>query len=182
MLIRPTQKSDAHSISRIYVRTWQDTYLGIIPYAYLAKMSIPHHAQAFLNELNSNQVVSFIAEDRGQGAGFITGGYETTGDSIYGGEIFTLYVLKNYQRQGVGSRLVSALANQLQRIGIYSMLVRVLKQNPYRHFYKKINGIYLKTQRLPFAGETLDVEFYGWLDASLVYPGSDFNASSTFAG
>ena len=182
MLIRPTQKSDARSISRIYVRTWQDTYLGIIPYAYLTTMSISHHAQAFLNDLNSNHVISFIAEDRGRVVGFITGGYETTGDSIYCGEIFTLYVLKNYQRQGVGAKLVSALARQFNQIGIYSMLVRVLKQNPYRHFYEKINGIYLKTQRLPFAGETLDVEFYGWIDATLVYPGSDFNMSSTFAG
>ena len=182
MLIRPTQRGDVHSISRIYVKTWWDTYLGIIPYAYLTTMSIPLHAQAFLNELNNNHVVSFVAEDRGRLVGFITGGYETTGDSIYCGEIFTLYVLKKFQRQGVGAKLVSALARQLDQFGIHSMLVRVLKQNPYRHFYKKINGIYLKTQRLPFAGETLDVEFYGWIDVSLVYPGSDFSVSSTFAG
>ena len=101
MLIRPSQRSDAHSISRVYVKTWQDTYLGIVPYAYLTTMSIPQLAQAFLSDLKSNHVVSFIAEDRGRVVGFITGGYETNGDSIYCGEIYTLYVLNKYQRQGV---------------------------------------------------------------------------------
>ena len=48
------------------------------------------------------------------------------------------------------------------------MLVRVLKLNPYRRFYKKINGIYLKTERSPFRDETVDVEIYGWLDTTII--------------
>ena len=74
MVIRPSKRSDAHSIARVYVITWQDTYLSVLPYAYLTTMSIPQHAQAFLNELENNHVVSFIAEDRGRVVGFITGG------------------------------------------------------------------------------------------------------------
>jgi hypothetical protein len=52
------------------------------------------------------------------------------------------------------------------------MLVRVLKLNPYKRFYQKINATYLKTERRPFAGEVMDVEIYGWLDTTLVnhYP------------
>ena len=50
---------------------------------------------------------------------------------------------------------------------IASMLVRVLKHNPYRRFYSKINGTYLKTEHMPFAGEVMEVEIYCWLDASL---------------
>ena len=65
------------------------------------------------------------------------------------------------------TQLVAALATQFNRHGMYSMLVRVLKLNPYRWFYININGTYLKTERLPFAGEIMDVETYGWLDATL---------------
>ncbi len=78
-------------------------------------------------------------------------------------------MLKNFQRQGIGGKLVSAFATQLNQTGIYSMLVRVLKCNPYRRFYKKINGVYLKTERLSFAGEIMELEDYGWLDTSLIY-------------
>ncbi len=168
MVIRPTRKTDAHSMSCVYVQTWQDTYLSVIPYDYLSSMSIPRHEQAFFNELNSKHIISFVAEDAGRIIGFITGGYERNGDAIYSGEIYTLYVLKNLQRKGIGTKLVSALAMQFNRLGIYSILVRVLKLNPYRQFYKKINGTYLKTERLPFANEIMDVETYGWLDTTLI--------------
>jgi GNAT superfamily N-acetyltransferase len=169
MLIRPSQRTDAHSMSRIYVQTWRDTYLSVIPYGYLFQMSIPQHEQAFFNDLNNSQIISFVAENTGRVVGFITGGYERNSDDIYSGEIYTLYVLKNFQRQGIGGKLVSALAMQLNQTGIYSMLVRVLKLNPYRQFYKKINGIYLKTERLPFAGEIMEAEIYGWLDTTLIH-------------
>ncbi|MGA9537546.1 MAG: GNAT family N-acetyltransferase [Desulfobacterales bacterium] len=155
-------------MSRIYVTTWRDTYLSVIPFGYLFGMSESRQEQAFLNELSSRQTISFVAEDAGRVVGFITGGDERNKDDIYRGEIYTLYVLKHFQRRGIGGRLVSALATRLNRNGIYSMLVRVLKLNPYRRFYQKINGTYLKTERLPFAGEVMDVEAYGWLDTSLI--------------
>lgn len=168
MVIRPTQTADAHPMACIYVQTWQDTYLSLIPYGYLSSMSIARHEKAFLSELSGNHIISFVAEDAGRVIGFITGGYERNGDVIYSGEIYALYVLKNQQRRGIGTNLVSALANQFDRSGIFSMLVRVLELNPYRRFYKKINGLYLKTERQPFAGENMDIETYGWLDTTLV--------------
>ena len=169
MQIRPSQSTDAHSMSRIYVQTWQDTYLSVVPYGYLLSMSVPKHERAFYDELKSRQINSFVAEDAGRVIGFVTGGFERQGDDIYSGEIYSLYVLKNLQRRGIGAKLVSALATQFNRDGIYSMLVRVLKHNPYRRFYSKINGTYLKAVRMPFAGEVMEVEIYGWLDASLAW-------------
>ena len=124
--------------------------------------------QTIINELNSKDTVGFVAEDGGRAVGFVTGGYERHGDEIYGGEIYTLYVLKNFQCKGIGTELVSALAGQFNRLAIYSMLVRVLKLNPYRRFYKKRNGILLKSEHQPFETEVLDVEVYGWLDATLI--------------
>ncbi len=169
MVIRPSRRTDAHSISRIYVQTWRDAYLSVIPFGYLFEMSIPQHEQTFIDEFNSKQIISFVAEDGGRLVGFITGGFERNGDDIYCGEIYTLYVLKNRQRQGIGRKLVSALAIQLNQSNMHSMLVRVLKLNPYKRFYQKINAIYLKTERRPFAGEVMDLEIYGWLDTTLVY-------------
>lgn len=168
MMIRPSQRTDAHAMSRIYVKTWRDTYLSVIPFGYLFGMSESRQEQAFFNELGSSQTISFVAEDTGRVVGFITGGDERNKDDIYRGEIYALYVLKHFQRRGIGGKLVSSLATRLNRNGIYSMLVRVLKLNPYRRFYQKINGTYIKTERLPFAGDVIDVEAYGWLDTSLI--------------
>ena len=155
-------------MSRVYVQTWRDTYLSVIPYKYLLEMSAARHEQAFVRELASDQVTSFVADNAGSIVGFITGGRERHGDSIYGGEIYTLYVLKNFQRRGIGAKLVLALATQLYSSGIYCMLVRVLRLNPYRRFYQKLDATYLKTEHQHFAGENVAVEVYGWLDTTLI--------------
>ena len=169
MQIRPSQEADAHSISCVYIHTWQDTYLGLVPFGYLYSMSVSQLEQGFINELKSKKVISYVAEDAGEVVGFVSGGYERQGDYIYNGEIYALYVLKNHQRQSVGAELVSALATKLNHFGIYSMLVWVLEHNPYRRFYEKIGGIYLRKQRMPFSGEMLDTAAYGWIDTGVVH-------------
>jgi len=168
MVIRPSKKTDVSAMSRIYVQTWRDAYLSVLPYDYLFEMSAPRHEQLFVNELNENRLISFVAEDAGRVIGFITGGFERNGNNVYKGEIYTLYVLKNFQRRGVGGNLLKTLARQFDRFGIYSMLVRVLKGNPYKRFYIKLNGTYIRRERQPFSGETLEVEVYGWLDTTLL--------------
>ena len=168
MVIRPSRAADALSMSRIYVQTWRDTYLSVVPFGYLYEMSTRRHEQAFMKELTNKRTIGFVAEDAERIVGFVTGGRERRGNDIYPGEIYTLYVLKFLQRRGIGGKLAAALAAELRRSEIYSMLVRVLKLNPYRRFYRKINGTYLKTEQQHFAGETLEVEVYGWLDTTLI--------------
>jgi len=169
MRIRPSHEADAHSISCIYIRTWQDTYLGLVPFGYLYSMSAHRFERVFMDELKSKKAISYVAEDAGEVVGFVSGGYERQGDDIYNGEIYALYVLKNHQRQGLGAGLVSALAAKLNHFGIYSMLVWVLEHNPYRRFYEKISGMYLRKQRMPFSGEMLDTVAYGWIDTNLIH-------------
>ena len=169
MQIRPSEETDAHSISRVYINTWQDTYLGLVPFGYLYAMSPSRLQQGFINELKSNRAISYVAENAGEVLGFVSGGYERQGNDIYRGEIYALYVLKNHQRQGIGADLVSALANKLNHCGIYSMLVWVLEHNPYWRFYEKISGMYLRKQRMPFSGEMLDTVAYGWIDTNLIH-------------
>ena len=121
------------------MKTWQDTYLSLVPFGYLYDMSPISLEHDFEKNLNNGQDTNYVAEENGKIVGFVNGGEERKGDCIYKGEIYALYVLKNYQRQGIGSGLVAALVSELNAYGIYSMLVQVLSHNPYRHFYEKIN-------------------------------------------
>jgi GNAT superfamily N-acetyltransferase len=168
MLIRPSRKIDTASIAHVYVQTWKDTYLGLVPFGYLYAMSARELEQGFLNEAASKRAFSFVAEDGGEIIGFISGGYARQDDGIYEGEIYALYVLKKHQRKGIGGRLVLALATTLNRCDIHSMLVWVLENNPYRRFYEKLNGVILRKKRLPFAGEMIDTIAYGWINTSLI--------------
>jgi GNAT superfamily N-acetyltransferase len=155
-------------MAHVYVQTWKDTYMGLVPYGYLYAMSAHELERGFLNDTQSKSAFSYVAEAAGEVIGFISGGYARQADDIYDGEIYALYVLKKHQRQGIGSQLVLALATAFNRCDIYSMLVWVLEHNPCRQFYERLNGMYLRKKRLPFAGEILDTVAYGWIDTSLV--------------
>ena len=129
MKIRPARQSDAGGIARVYVQTWQDTYRGILPEGYLDAMTVTGYERSFCKDLQNSRVISFVAEKKpNEIVGFVTGGDESKRDWIYSGEIYTLYVQKDYQRQGVGLKLVAALANQLRGLGVYAMQVRVLNK------------------------------------------------------
>lgn len=166
--MRPARAADAQSVAALYVQSWRDTYLGIIPPDYLYSMSIRRHTEEFYRELTHRQVFGFVAERHGKPVGFVTGGPERTGDSIYTGEIYALYVRKTCHRRGIGSQLITTLAAEFLRQDIHSLLVWVLMENPCRRFYEKRNGIYLRSQRSPFAGVLLDLAAYGWIHAGLL--------------
>jgi len=40
-------------MSRIYVQTWQDTYLSVVPVDYLLSMSVAKNERAFYDELKN---------------------------------------------------------------------------------------------------------------------------------
>ena len=58
-------------------------------------------------------------------------------------EIQSFYVLREHQRKGIGSALLSALAEWLVGIGVARLCVGIAAENPYRAFYVKHGASYL---------------------------------------
>jgi GNAT superfamily N-acetyltransferase len=169
MSIRPAKPSDAHAMARIYVETWQATYRGILPDAYLVAMTIGDSEKALSREMGGAGVISLVAESEpGHVVGLITGGIDRRRDRIYGGEIFSLYVGQAYQRRGIGKALVTHLVDRMNRLGIFAAKVQVLQANPCRRFYENLNGVLLACGRIRFAGTELAACTYGWLDTDLI--------------
>ncbi len=167
MQVRPAKPSDARALARVYVHTWQQTYRGLLPDNYLDAMTVGRSERTYLHRLESGIWCVVEAED-GRVAGFVSGGPSRNPEEVYGGEIYELYLLKEYQGRGMGRRLVQALARRFDRIGIYSMMVWVLARNPNRRFYEKIDGIYLRSAIISFAGLRLEAVAYGWISTDLV--------------
>ena len=169
MLVRPAKPSDARAVARVYVHTWQQTYRGLIPDRYLDAMTVGRAERTYLRRLNVG-IWCVAQSDAGQVAGFVAGGPSRNPAGIYSGEIYELYLLEAYRGHGTGRRLVQALADRLNRTGIYSMMVWVLARNPYRRFYERIDGIYLGSGSISFAGVQLDAVAYGWISTDLLLP------------
>ena len=169
MEVRPAKSIDALSIARVQVRTWQDTYRGIVSDQFLDAMTLRRAQRVYQRQIEDGLGIWYVAAaEREQVAGFISGGPNRNGESIYAGEIYELYVLRQYQRQGLGRQLTAAFSEQLDHKGLHSLSVWVLERNPGRRFYEKINGVYLDSRRIHFAGAMLKAAAYGWISTDLI--------------
>ena len=85
-------------------------------------------------------------------------------DMPYPGELYAVYLLEEYQRQGIGQRLVGELCAWLLTQGLTSMYTWALEDNPYRRFYETLDGIEFMRQTMTIHGHDLVEVAYGWDD------------------
>jgi ribosomal protein S18 acetylase RimI-like enzyme len=149
--IRRARPADAIAIGAVHVAAWRNAYAGILPDAFLARLSVPRQAAHYDHAIRSGTPV-LVAALNGPAAGgtgprvvgFSTGGRSritTVGGRKLGeGEIETLYVLDDFRDRGVGRRLMRAMAAQLAEGGCRSAVVWVLRDNPSRWFYQHLGG------------------------------------------
>jgi ribosomal protein S18 acetylase RimI-like enzyme len=111
----------------------------------------------------------YVAEDdAGNIIGFASGGSERSGDPVYSGQVYAIYLLESWQGQGIGRQLTITLVRQLIQRGFMSLLIWVMADNPSRLFYEALGGQRVRERREMTGGvEVMDVA-YGWLDARLL--------------
>ena len=175
MIIRQARVEDATGIARVRVDSWRTTYKSIVPDDYLANMTYEESErrwQRILNDINSTSGICYVAEDEtGQVVGFISGGPEREHNNPnYPGELYAIYILKEYQGRGIGRRLTESLVEKLLQAGLESMLVWVLAENPACRFYESLGGQPVKTDQEEIGGKLLKLISYGWKDIRTLLP------------
>ena len=168
--VRAANPSDACPIARVHVDTWRTTYTGIVPAEYLAGLSYRDRESRWEEILRTDQPAksNFVAEtEEGDIVGFAGGGPERGGSRAYLGELYAIYLLEGYQRNGVGRRLVSAVAQRLLVDGLRSMLVWVLQDNhPACRFYESLGGQEVGRKTITIGGTDIVEVSYGWRDVA----------------
>ncbi len=168
MQIRAAQSADAGPMAHIHVDAWRATYADMIPADYLAGLSYRDRTSWWVRVLETPRraVHHFVAEtDGGQIMGFAGAGPERDGNCTYRGELYNIYLLPRHQGKGVGSGLVSAVAQRLLEDGIRSMLVWVLQDNqPACRFYESLGGGKVGRKTIEIGGVHLVEVSYGWKD------------------
>ena len=150
--IRKARPADSVAIAAVHVAAWRNTYPGILPDAYLAKLSVSRQAVYYDQAIRSGtgvMVASASGADVAPGGaariiGFTTASRarhgEISGQVLGEGEIETLYVLDDWREHGVGRRLLRAAAAHLAEAGCRSAFLWVLRDNPSRWFYERLGG------------------------------------------
>jgi GNAT superfamily N-acetyltransferase len=115
---------------------------------------------------------TFVAEnEKGRIIGFSLGSLEQQEpigmrfhEDLYKGELRAIYILTEYQKKGIGSKLVFRIMNQLIEYNIHSMITWVLKGNPSSKFFRSIYGKVIGEGIIEIGGIQYIKYAYGWND------------------
>lgn len=165
-VIFPAGPDDAADLARVHVAAWRETYEGLLPSSYLARMSIPIHTRRFHASLVSGapSEATLAAASRDGLVGYAAGGPSRSrrdGEA----EITTLYLLRNAQGNGLGHDLVRGLSRLFAANGASSLMISVLRDNlKARGFYEHLGGKAEAPRREPGPGGVTYEVSYRWPD------------------
>ena len=169
---------DVSEIVKINVDTWRTAYTSIFPSDFLQNLSYNEKEVRWRERFNNpeNEEFIYLAEtDSKKIIGFSMGSLEQSDLSLkipstskYIGELMAIYILQEYQRRNIGTKLVKLVVERLLESNVRNMIVWVLKDSPYRKFYEKLGGKYVGEKTLEYGGLDYWVIAYGWDDIRLI--------------
>lgn len=166
--VRHATSADAPGIARVHVDAWRSSYASVVPQEILSGLSYSDRQTLWNSILNPPRpgMHCFVAETQNaEIVGFAHSGPEREGNGTYRGEIYSIYLLQDYQRQGLGRRLLLSVAEGLLDDGIDSMLLWVFENNHgARQFYASLGGEVIRKKDVKIGGADLVEVAYGWKD------------------
>lgn len=172
MKIREARWEDAPGIAKVHVDSWRSTYRELMPAAFLADLSYQGREETWGRILADSsatpQELVFVAEEQGEIVGFVSGGKERSGELMFEGELYALYLLESHQRRGLGRGLLQSLVSRFEQVPFSSMLLWVLADNPARRFYERMGGVPVSSKVVTIGGASLTEIGYGWSDLTRI--------------
>ena len=136
--------TDAEVEGKAYVhwKSWQETYTGLVDADYLQQMTL----EKCLKMARKWRDNILLAKDGDNVVGFVGYGVHRDPTLADTGEIFSIYVLKEYHDQKIGYRLMNAA---MEELSAYSRIaVWVLKNNDRAiRFYQRYGFVFDGTEQ-----------------------------------
>lgn len=176
--IRHARIDDCPALGRLIVSATQDAFRGRVPDQCLNWLTPEESAVNWAKNFTSDQSLEpgdylFVAETQNEVIGLamvceITPeyGYEPSIASRYSHELLSLQVAPSWQRQGVGRRLLSRIADELGKEKATHLLVRALVDNPNVAFYERLGAIRIDKRPYEWEGYETEEILFGWEDIS----------------
>jgi ribosomal protein S18 acetylase RimI-like enzyme len=165
MQIRPAKVDDSAGLAKVQVDSYQIAYSGLLPASFFDGLTYEGQTQDWVELLSqANHDPLYVAvDDENRVLGYALG--RTLTDEKFDCELQALHVLKDHQRQGYGTALMSAIARHYADAGCKSILLWTLKNNSARMMYEKLGGELVgeKTDTWEDGTQITEVA-YGWSD------------------
>lgn len=157
LMIRQATAEDIPALAALHVKTWNETYWNVKnPPTYAIREQ--QWVEQF--KVTDGSWFCFVVENpKGELVGFAKGtAYNHSDLPDYSGQLSKIYLLREYQRLGLGRRLVGHVARRFISQGINTMVLFGIPQNPSCAFHEALGGARLFSKNGEFHGG------YGWRD------------------
>ena len=141
-LIRLANKNDCDNLSRLKQQIWGETYRGIYSDEKIDNFDYQKNSEKFLNIINNPAIDLYVVEDNNRLVGYMDCGNPYRPYKEYKQEIGLLYLLKEYQKKGIGKELFNIAVSKIKDNGYNEFFVCCNKYNTNaQEFYKKMGGV-----------------------------------------
>jgi GNAT superfamily N-acetyltransferase len=167
IVIRRAAPRDAEAIARVRIDGWRTSYRGLIPAAYLDGMQVDASTALWDKILTAgpNPASVFVATHGDEVIGFAAGSMLAEPKFGLNAELTAVYLRREFQRVGLGRRLIAAVVDAQRALGAAGMIVWVIAANkPARAFYEALGAELLVEQAFQWDGMDLKEAGYGWRD------------------
>lgn len=165
MIVREATPTDSAEIAKVHVDTWRSTYRGIVSDEVLDGLSYERRQQMWDSVLTTHSTgnhIYVVESDAGNIAGFVSAGLEREERNSEVGEVYELYLLKEYQGRGWGRLLLRKAAERFSQEGHQSLMLWALADNPTRGFYEAMGGTVAREKEIEIGGDKLLEVAYVW--------------------
>ena len=171
--LRDATEDDAASLAQMHIAGWRAAYDGLVDQAVLDTLDATERARDWTGWM-ADGLTPLIASLDGRDAGFISFGKLKTPPPglspirpLYSAEVYALYLLPDFWRQGLGRQLLSAAAIRLKDQRHKSLCLWVMEKNRRANdFYKALGGQRCGKKQADVGCKMLTEVCYGWRDSS----------------
>ena len=167
IVVRRAAPRDAEAIAGVRIDGWRTSYRGLVPAAYLDGMQVDASTALWDKILNAgpNSASVFVAAHGDEVIGFAAGNMLSEPKFGLNSELTAVYLRREFQRVGLGRRLIAAVVEAQRALGATGMIVWVIAGHKQaRAFYEALGAELLVEQAFEWDGMDLLEAGYGWRD------------------
>jgi ribosomal protein S18 acetylase RimI-like enzyme len=165
VILRDATPADAARVGEVHYRARAEAYPGLLPAERVNTRTLAERQKQWLEFLEHpgfGRDRFLVAFEGPSGlAGFSAGGPQRHGDEGFPGEVWSIYLLREWRGRGHGRALMAEMARRLHGAGYPALIVWTQPENvPARGFYERLGGVHVRTR--PSGG--FESVGYGWKD------------------
>lgn len=144
--IRKGIPEDLEEITYVNRKTWKTTYPNIVDKEFLDNLPLTIPEEDL--EVKKKEVVDgksnyIVALDGEKIIGMLKYANADGEENKDTAEIKALYILQEYQKHGIGKKMVNMATKEMAKENYKNMIIGCMVENPANEFYEKIGGIHI---------------------------------------